>query len=152
MSNSTKISSREISPGEPTRFEQELSLGDQAMDSTHREFVSLAESAATAPADKLAPALQQLVEHTREHFQEEESRMQTVNHRLLPEHRAEHQRILGDMERLCQRAEKGRGAMARAWVADNLMEWFSAHARTMDSAMVADLAPRKLVDEPETDH
>lgn len=131
----------------PARFEQELSLGDPFLDSTHREFVDLAEQASCASAERFAPALQDLVEHTREHFQAEEARMQSVNHRMLSEHRAEHQRILGDMERFYQRAEKGRGAMARAWVADNLMDWFSAHARTMDSAMVADLTPRDLDDE-----
>lgn len=129
-----------------TDFSEELSLGDHALDSTHSEFVTLAQQAAAATSDQLAPALQHLVEHTREHFQQEESRMQSVNHRLYTEHRAEHQRILGDMERLYQRAEKGRGAMARAWVSDNLMDWFRAHARTMDSALVADLAPRKVSD------
>lgn len=147
MSKTQKAKQADIDEDMPAGFEQELSLGDKSVDSTHREFVSLVEQAASAQPEKLAPALQNLVEHTREHFQEEESRMQSVNHRLLSEHRAEHQRILGDMERFCQRAEKGRGAMARAWVADNLMEWFTAHARTMDSAMVADLSPRKLDDD-----
>jgi len=117
----------------------DLLLGEPQMDETHREFLALAQLVAHSPATALAPAMQELVEHTRAHFSSEESRMQALGHRLLGEHRAEHQRILGDMERLCQRAEAGRGQMARAWVSDNLMEWFAAHARTMDSALAADL-------------
>lgn len=127
-----------------SELQESLSLGDQSLDSTHREFVNLAKQAATAAPDQLAMAMHDLYQHTREHFGEEETRMQSVNHGLLQEHKAEHQRILGDMERFYHRAEKGRGAMARAWVADNLMDWFAAHARTMDSALVADLAPRDL--------
>ena len=112
-----------------------MALGDREMDAHHREFLTLAEQAASAPGAELAPALRQLVEHTREHFGDEENRMQSVNHPQLPEHRAEHQRILGDMERFYQRAEAGRGTMARAWVRENLLDWFSLHVRTMDSAI-----------------
>ena len=128
------------------RFQQELSLGDQSMDSTHWEFVTLVERAAKAAPEEFASAMHELVQHTRAHFSQEESRMQSVKHRLLNEHQAEHQRILGDMERFSKRAEKGRSTMARAWVSDNLMDWFATHARTMDSALAADLVPRTVDD------
>lgn len=148
-----ELSAEQQDPGvSETTFPEELALGDRTMDATHREFVVLAEQAATAPPEQLAMAMQDLVRHTREHFDQEESRMQSVNHKLLQEHRAEHQRILGDMERFYQRIEKGRGAMARAWVSDNLMEWFSAHARTMDSALAADLGPRTAEDSTRKDN
>ncbi len=131
---------REAAQGKTqTLLAPELLLGDPQMDETHNEFLALAQLAAHSPATTLAPALQELFEHTREHFSAEEARMQQMEHKLLGEHRAEHQRILGDMERLCQRAEAGRGQLARAWVSDNLMEWFAAHARTMDSALAAEL-------------
>lgn len=147
MSKTNRQPCKDSSPQDQGELTDAMALGDQSLDSTHREFVNLAKQAATAEPEQLALALHDLYEHTREHFGEEEIRMQSVNHGLLQEHRAEHQRILGDMERFYQRAEKGRGAMARAWVADNLMDWFAAHARTMDSALVADLSPRKVEDD-----
>ncbi len=119
--------------------EAQYSLGDAEMDHSHEEFVQLAQQAASAQAAEFVPALQQLLHHTQDHFQKEELRMHSSDHRLLSEHRAEHQRILGDMERFCQRAEAGRSSMARAWVRDNLLEWFSAHVKTMDSALAAHL-------------
>ncbi|TGD75095.1 hemerythrin HHE cation-binding protein [Mangrovimicrobium sediminis] len=128
-----------------------LALGYPQMDDTHREFLALAQLAAQAPGAALAPALHELFEHTQAHFLSEESRMEAVNHKLLGEHRAEHQRILGDMQRFCDRAEAGRGGMARAWVSDNLMEWFGNHARTMDSALAADLCLRAAGEEDAAD-
>ncbi|MYM62499.1 bacteriohemerythrin [Pseudomaricurvus sp. HS19] len=115
------------------------SLGDAEMDHSHDEFMQLAQQAASAQPAEFAPALQQLLQHTQEHFEKEELRMHSSDHRLLNEHRAEHQRILGDMERFCQRARAGRSTMARAWVRDNLLDWFSAHVKTMDSALAAHL-------------
>lgn len=122
------------------QIELEFVLGDLEMDETHREFLALVQKVTTAPATELATALQALFEHTRGHFHREEERMQAINHRSFAEHRADHQRILGDMERFAQRAAAGRGTMARAWVGDSLLAWFATHARTMDSALAADLS------------
>ncbi|MFV8818388.1 bacteriohemerythrin [Haliea sp. E17] len=138
-SDKTPESPRTAAAAGTSLLAPDLVLGEPQMDDTHREFLALAQLVAHSPATALAPAMQELFEHTREHFSSEESRMQQLGHPLLGEHRADHQRILGDMERLCQRAEAGRGQMARAWVSDNLMEWFAAHARTMDSALAADM-------------
>ena len=125
--------------GSAASADAEYSLGDAEMDHSHDEFMQLAQQAAAAPSGDFAPALQQLLQHTQDHFQKEELRMHGTDHRLLNEHRAEHQRILGDMARFYERAEAGRSSMARAWVRDNLLEWFSAHVKTMDSALAAHL-------------
>ncbi len=142
MSSSTVKTSEANYSSHETLSQKTPLLGDRDMDHSHREFLALAQHVASSTTDQLAPAMQSLFEHTREHFTDEEQRMQSVNHRMLSEHRADHQRILGDMERLCQRAQKGRGAMARAWVSDNLLDWFANHTRTMDRALAADLSPR----------
>lgn len=120
-------------------LDERFAVGDIELDASHREFLALAQHVTAATGTELAPAMNQLFQHTKDHFTNEESWMQSLDHSLLKEHRAEHQRILGDMERFYQRAEAGRGAMARAWVSDNLMEWFSAHTHTMDSALAADI-------------
>lgn len=109
------------------------------MDEVHREFVALCNTVATAQGAEFGRQFRQLFEHTRQHFADEEQRMQESDFPAYGEHRADHQRILGDMDRFSQRAEAGRSAMARAWLGDSLPNWFDNHARTMDSALAAHL-------------
>ncbi|GAB1257713.1 hypothetical protein NBRC116494_22150 [Aurantivibrio plasticivorans] len=121
------------------RFADEFTLDDETMDNTHIEFLSLVKAASDADQQQFPAAMTALLEHTKTHFADEEARMTEIGHGLLSEHRADHQRILGDMERLCLRANAGRPAMARAWVGESLLVWFSTHAKTMDSALAAEL-------------
>lgn len=120
-------------------FATAYALGDARMDATHRDFLALCLRANEAQGAAFATALQALFEHTRQHFADEEQRMQASAYPALGEHRADHQRTLGDMDRFCQRAAAGRASMARAWLNDSLPRWFDLHARTMDSALAAHL-------------
>lgn len=120
-------------------FDQQYHLGDVEMDQTHREFLSAAYQAGNATGSEFGRLFKQLFEHTQTHFAAEEARMQAIGHALLGEHRADHQRILGDMARFCERIAAGRSTMAKAWLNDSLMQWFKTHAKTMDSALASDL-------------
>lgn len=120
-------------------FDHAYSLGLDSMDSTHREFLTLCDRAAHADASTFAEAFQKLFEHTREHFDEEEAKMLESDYTSYAEHRADHQRTLGDMERFAQRATAGRSTMARAWLVDSLPGWFDLHTKNMDSALAAHL-------------
>ncbi|MCG6940633.1 MAG: hemerythrin family protein [Thiohalocapsa sp.] len=53
------------------------------------------------------------------------------------EHRSEHARGLGDMERFAAQLAGGRTQIARAYVVEQLPQWFDLHAATMDSALAA---------------
>lgn len=121
------------------RFATVYTLGDAAIDATHREFLELCVAAGQTQGAAFGAAFQHLLEHTRAHFAAEEARMQVSGYPALGEHRAHHRQLLGDMERLGQRASAGRPAMARAWLAETLPQWFDLHARTMDSALIAHL-------------
>lgn len=114
-------------------------LGDQAMDDTHQDFLRLCLIAAKAEGPDFVQQFQALFEHTHQHFAEEEARMLTSVYPAYAEHRADHQRILGDMNRFCQRLTLGRTAMAKAWLKESLPAWFDVHAKTMDSALAAHL-------------
>ncbi|AJE19523.1 hemerythrin HHE cation-binding protein [Azotobacter chroococcum] len=121
------------------RFQDSYALGDEAIDHTHREFLELCLAAANATGPEFAEAFKALFEHTSHHFADEEAKMQASGYPAFGEHRANHQRILGDMDRFCQRAAAGRAQMARAWLNDSLPAWFDLHAKTMDSALVVHL-------------
>ncbi len=120
-------------------FEGLYALGEDQMDETHLEFLNLCASTAAASGQEFADQFQHLLEHTEAHFSWEEELMKEINHGAFAEHRADHQRILGDMSRFCERAKAGRGMMAKAWVSDSLLAWFDIHAKTMDSALAADI-------------
>ncbi|WP_317932900.1 hemerythrin family protein [Halioxenophilus sp. WMMB6] len=122
-----------------TRFEQEYCLGVDTMDETHRQFLNQVAAACAADKAGFAGAMQQLFNHTQAHFADEEASMSRIGHAAMAEHVADHQRILGDMDRFNERVAAGRHTMARAWVADSLLQWFHTHAQTMDSALAAEL-------------
>jgi hemerythrin-like metal-binding protein len=114
-------------------------LGMDEMDATHREFI--AQVAALIVSDNATfPALfQQLVAHTREHFMAEGRLMRESKYRGLPEHEAEHHRVLGELQQLSRSLKRGHLPLVRAYVKEGLMEWFDNHVAMMDAALVMHL-------------
>lgn len=121
------------------QFNTSYRLGVPSMDDTHLEFINMVQAAIQADTSEFASAFNDLFQHTKVHFATEEEVMTRLNHGSKAEHIADHQRILGDMDRFNQRAAAGRASMARAWVGDSLLQWFHTHAQTMDSALAADI-------------
>lgn len=119
------------------RFEQDYLLGNEQVDHIHREFIDLLATALASSGNEFAASFNRLFEHTMLHFFEEEARMEAFSCPTLDEHRNDHQRILGEMDRFNQSVAAGRSTMARAWLNDGLSDWFDLHVRTMDSAAVA---------------
>ncbi|MBS97900.1 MAG: hemerythrin HHE cation-binding protein [Oceanospirillaceae bacterium] len=120
-----------------TNFDSQYQLGDPEMDTTHKAFIELCTKTEAASGAEFQSLFSELFEHTKTHFADEEARMQASNFSAYGEHRADHQRILGDMERFNQRVQAGRLPMAKAWLGDSLPAWFDLHSKTMDSALAA---------------
>lgn len=112
-----------------------LQLENAAIDQTHQEFVELLNATRAAKGAEFARLFAELFAHTQQHFAAEEKMMEDSACPTLGEHRADHQRILGDMDRFNQRVIAGRSAMARAWLDDSLPDWFNTHLKTMDAAL-----------------
>ena len=120
-------------------FDQRYVLGHALMDQTHREFVDLVNRLAEVRGDDFAALYAELVAHTRAHFDAEEALMVQSGFPAINEHRADHARVLGDLDRFGERLGGVRAQMARAYVTDQLPRWFDQHAATMDSALAAHL-------------
>lgn len=118
-------------------------LGVATMDATHREFLELARAIESGPPAEFAARFEELVEHTRAHFAAEEALMRETACPGLREHEADHGRVLGDLGRFLQSVAKGRPAMARAYIASGLSEWFDLHVATMDAQLAAHLNARQ---------
>lgn len=122
-----------------------LALQQPQMDATHEEFVALlaACDAALAGDDAtLLAAWNTLVEHTVEHFAQEDRWMAATG--FTPEncHSYQHQAVLGVMQECGRRAALAEGAdfePLRVAVGE-LAVWFPQHAQMMDAALAQHMA------------
>lgn len=120
-------------------FTSNYLLGIDALDITHQEFVDRVNFLETASNDNFVDGFPALVEHTKQHFDNEQALMQESGFAALNEHVDEHRRVLGDLDRLARQVARGRLQMARAYIREGLPDWFRLHATTIDSALAAHL-------------
>jgi len=119
-------------------------LGMDTMDTTHREFVAQVAALIAASNAEFPALFQALVSHTREHFIAEGRLMRESKYRGLPEHEAEHHRVLGELQQLNRSLKRGHLPLVRAYVRDGLPEWFDTHVAMMDAALVMHLKKTSL--------
>ena len=120
-------------------FEERYRLGVPQMDDTHREFVTIINRLGVSAKAVFIPRFGELVRHTELHFAAEDALMQASAFPAMQEHMDEHRRVLGDLQRLLRRVEAGATRMGRAYVTEQLPDWFRVHVATMDSALAAHL-------------
>lgn len=109
-----------------------LVLGVARMDETHREFVDLYNALAGAPADTRLEAFDRFIEHTVEHFEQENRWMEKVGFPGC--HKAEHDRVLAVMREVRSRVADGDVFLGKRLI-DELPGWFTHHAGSMDAAL-----------------
>ncbi len=125
-----------------------LTLQHPKMDATHEEFVSLlaaTDAALAGPEPVLLARFEALVDHTVEHFAQEERWMTASG--FAPEncHAMQHQSVLGVMVGCARRAgsEGGDGEPVDfeplRMAVGELAAWFPQHAETMDAALAQHL-------------
>ena len=115
-------------------------LGDAAMDRTHSEFMQQLKALQSAAPAQFPALFARLGEHTQTHFAAELAMMEASGYPALAEHRADHNRVLGEFAQFQARLDKGRQAMVRAWVNEQLPAWFHLHLATMDASLATHLA------------
>lgn len=118
----------------------ELLPGRPDMDQTHCELIEFWHRTVMADKGQFPLLLTQMLEHTERHFANEEALMSASAFPAAAEHRADHQRVLGEMRRFAKQASQGSTAMGRAWLTEQIPGWLDIHLRTMDSALAAHLA------------
>jgi hemerythrin len=120
-------------------FDRRYLLGLSKMDDTHREFVAIVNAMGEADKADFIPLFEALTKHTKAHFSAEERLMEASAFPAIREHKDEHLRVLGELERFGQRVAAGAVLMGRAYVTQQLPKWFDLHTITMDSALAAHL-------------
>ncbi|MEN9315367.1 MAG: hypothetical protein RIS35_1760 [Pseudomonadota bacterium] len=113
----------------------DLELGVPRMDTTHREFVDLLAALADVPDASFASALDRMIEHTVEHFGQEDRWMEQSGFGPMC-HLMEHQKVLDVMRQVRERVATGDLDIGRK-LAFELGRWFEHHASTMDTILVS---------------
>ena len=116
------------------QWSQDLELGLDYMDDTHREFVDLLAQAAQAPDEQLLQAWQDVIAHTEDHFGREDKWMQDAAFPPGGCHTTEHDSILAVMREGAKRGAAGNLGLVRQ-LAGELGVWFAGHAQSMDTAL-----------------
>lgn len=116
----------------------ELALAHPQMDATHQEFVDLLAEAEAALAGSEAALLERfesLVDHTVEHFGQEDRWMAATG--FAPEncHSYQHQAVLGVMIECAKRAREQNDFEPLRVAVGELAIWFPQHAQMMDAAL-----------------
>lgn len=107
-----------------------LKVGVESIDARHEEFYELFENLKNASDSQFLTKFKSIIDHTINHFAEEEEGLEYPNR---SEHRTEHIKALEEMGYFYEKAKKGKTVFARAYVKEQLGEWFRQHLLNMDS-------------------
>lgn len=115
-----------------------LLTGDTRMDHTHQEFTDLLNQLLATPQDEQLPTYKAFLDHTKEHFAQEERWMLATGFAADNCHAEHHAMILETMGVIEQHYLGGDPAIITR-MAEALAEWFPGHAASMDAGLAAHL-------------
>lgn len=116
-------------------------VGIDEVDHEHRALIDLINAAHDpgARGEALEAALGEIHALITAHFALEEKDMRERRYPALPDHKADHERLLDDIRDIMDDAMGAPGPMD-AELGTRLAEWFSVHFRTHDAALHGYLA------------
>lgn len=135
MENATATSTPS-SPG--LHWAPQLETGDARMDHTHEEFVVKLNQLLATPQDQQLPLYREFLEHTVEHFAQEERWMLATGFSEDNCHASHHATILETMRAVIPHFE-GEDPEIITRLAEALVEWFPQHAASMDAGLALHL-------------
>lgn len=112
---------------------ESLVSGLGAMDETHQGFVASYNALASASPEDFLARFDELIAHTRDHFDQENRWMDAVNFPGC--HRSEHDRVMAVVADVRKRVAQGDIFLGKRLV-EELPAWFESHVSGMDAALV----------------
>ena len=134
------LSSPELkkAPMTALQWTDDFALGVPQMDATHQEFVALLADVARAGDATLLARWQALVDHTAEHFSQEDRWMLATRFAATNCHTTHHQMVLDVLRQGLAMGQAGDLAPIRQMTRE-LATWFPQHADSMDAALAMHL-------------
>jgi len=115
-----------------------LHTDDARMDDTHAEFVAQLNALRAAAPDEQLPLYRAFLDHTVDHFAQEERWMVATGFAPDNCHASHHATILETLRAVADHAARGDTDIIGRLV-DALAEWFPQHAATMDAGLAQHL-------------
>ena len=126
-----------------------LHTGDARMDETHQEFVDMINAILATPEEAQLPVYKKFLDHTVEHFAQEERWMLATGFSADNCHAEHHATILETMRVVeAHYLDSDKTIITR--MAEALAEWFPGHANSMDAGLAAHLKSVGFDSESET--
>ena len=119
-------------------WSEQLAVGDARMDETHAEFVDQLNTLLATPVDQQLPLYRAFVDHTVEHFAQEERWMLATGFAPDNCHASHHATILETMRAVIPHFENDDPEIITR-LAEALAEWFPQHAASMDAGLAQHL-------------
>jgi len=121
-----------------------LHLNIDTIDEKHDAFLEILDRLLNCDESAFLPLFEEMIEHTREHFEFEENMMHTYNFYAKEEHIEEHKSLLGEMTYFYAKSKKF-SAFGRSYVNDYAFEKFKRHILNIDSQLAMFLKENRLV-------
>lgn len=115
-------------------WNESLAIDHDVMDDTHKAFVDLLNRLGEAPDDRVLGVIDEFIEHTVEHFAQEERWMTDLTFPPLHCHTNEHQGVLEIAREVRTRVANGEARFGKV-LAQAVAEWFENHAASMDTVL-----------------
>lgn len=115
-------------------WSERLLTGDGRMDDTHEEFVQMLNELLALPESEQLPLYLKFIDHTVEHFAQEERWMVATGFAPDNCHASHHATILETMRAVVDHYQKGDTDIINR-LAEALVEWFPQHAASMDAGL-----------------
>ena len=137
MENSASTDGAVASP-QGLDWTDSLNTGDARMDDTHQEFVTLLHELLQTPPERQLPLYRAFIDHTVDHFAQEERWMVATGFAADNCHASHHATILETMRAVVEHFEQGDTDIINR-LAEALAEWFPQHAASMDAGLALHL-------------
>jgi hemerythrin-like metal-binding protein len=135
----TQIEQRTVSPfAAGLNWSANLHTGDDRMDSTHEEFVTMLNALLKTPPTEQLNLYREFLNHTVEHFAQEDRWMVATGFSEDNCHAGQHATILETMRAVETHYVQGNQEIISR-LAEALVEWFPQHAATMDAGLAQHL-------------
>ena len=121
----------------------DLHTGNALIDGDHGKLINRLNAlfealSAAADGQRLAQAMQDLIDYTREHFDREDAEMERIQYVAALAHGSEHVKLLGQLTELQAMLLAG-GKINAPAVGDFLNHWLRHHILTADKKLAAAL-------------
>lgn len=124
----------------PITWKPEFVLGQEIVDATHREFVDLIacldETQGELPPAALIDRFKRLIDHTIDHFGQEDRWMAATGFSPDNCHVRQHNMVLDVMRQVLHLAQEQDNLVPLRRIVKELEEWFPQHADMLDAALV----------------